>query len=326
MPPSDSVRATGPVEPTGPPPVDVTALFYASATSADRDDAVAALGDSLQRYAVAQLVGHGVSPDLRAELMDVAERFFSLPVEEKRRISMVHGGASWRGWFGVGEELTDGIPDDKEGLYLGTELGEEHPAVRAGTPMHGPNLFPEHPAELRRVVLEWMDRVAALAPVLLHAIATWLGRPADHFDRWFTDPVVLFRLFHSPPPPPDFPGHLAVGPHTDYGGLTLLVQDDVGGLEVRPEPDGPWLPVAPVPDAIVCNLGDMVAGMTDGRLRAAPHRVLLPERDRYSFPLFVDPSWDAVIPGQDGPYGEALLARVAPVFPKLFARFITPAP
>lgn len=306
----------------GPPAVDVTALFDRSATAADHDAAVSALGGSLERYAVAQLVGHGVDPVMRAELLDVSEHFFALGVEEKRRIAMVEAGAAWRGWFGVGEELTDGVPDDKEGLYLGTELGPDHPAVRAGTPMHGPNLFLERPPELRRVVLAWMDEVAALAPVLLGAIATWLGRPADHFERWFTDPVVLFRLFHSPPPPAGFRGDLAVGPHTDYGGLTLLVQDDVGGLEVRPDPDGPWLPVRPLPDAIVCNLGDMVAGMTGGRLRAAPHRVLLPERDRYSFPLFVDPSWDAVIPGQEVPYGQALLARVAPVFPELFSRFI----
>jgi isopenicillin N synthase-like dioxygenase len=299
-------------------------LLHAAPGSPAHDSAVDALGAGLERFAVVQLVGHGVDPALRARLHRAAEEFFALPEAEKRRIAMARAGAAWRGWFAVGEELTDGVPDDKEGLYLGTELAADHPAVRAGRPLHGPNLFPRRPAGLRDAALAWMDRVAALAGPLLRAVATWIGEPPDHFDRWFADPVVLFRLFHSPPPPPGFAGDHAVGGHTDYGGLTLLAQDGVGGLEVRlgPEDGGRWVPVPPVDDALVCNLGDMVAGMTGGRLRAGPHRVLLPGRDRYSFPLFVDPSWDARIPGVAGTYGEALLARVAPVFPDLFRQAI----
>jgi isopenicillin N synthase-like dioxygenase len=52
---------------------------------------------------------------------------------------MKKGGAAWRGWFPVGDELTSGKPDCKEGIYLGQELLEDHPRVIAKTPLHGKN-------------------------------------------------------------------------------------------------------------------------------------------------------------------------------------------
>ena len=55
---------------------------------------------------------------------------------------MALGGRAWRGYFPLGGELTVGQARLKEGLYLGTELDAEHPRVRAGTPLHGPNLLP----------------------------------------------------------------------------------------------------------------------------------------------------------------------------------------
>ena len=40
---------------------------------------------------------------------------------------MERGGRAWRGYFPVGGELTSGLPDQKEGLYLGAELPADHP-------------------------------------------------------------------------------------------------------------------------------------------------------------------------------------------------------
>ena len=63
---------------------------------------------------------------------------------------MPHGGRAWRGWFPLGGELTSGVPDRKEGIYFGAELGADDPRVRAGLPLHGPNLFPAQPAGAAR--------------------------------------------------------------------------------------------------------------------------------------------------------------------------------
>ena len=71
-------------------------------------------------------------------------------------------------------------------------------------------------------------------------------------------------------------------PHTDFGCLTLLVQDDAGGLEVQAA-DGAWIPVPPAEGAILVNTGDIVPVWSGGRWRSTAHRVVNPPDPR---PLF----------------------------------------
>src|SRR5262245_44971616 len=77
------------------------------------------------------VVGHGVNAELQRELQTLAREFFALPTAEKMRIEMSRGGKAWRGYFRVGDELTSGRPDQKEGLYFGKELAADHPLVQA---------------------------------------------------------------------------------------------------------------------------------------------------------------------------------------------------
>ena len=116
---------------------------------------------------------------------------------------MRHGGAAWRGWFPLGGELTSGRPDLKEGLYFGSELGADHPAVRAGRPLHGPNLFPTNrPASARRARPGWTPwtdlGAAAAAPRWPSA---WGSTPTGSSATVTADPTVLFRIFRYPPTP-----------------------------------------------------------------------------------------------------------------------------
>ena len=58
-----------------------------------------------------------------------ARSFFILPEADREAIAMRHGGAAWRGWFPIGGELTSSVPDRKEGIYFGAELGPDDPRV-----------------------------------------------------------------------------------------------------------------------------------------------------------------------------------------------------
>jgi isopenicillin N synthase-like dioxygenase len=291
------------------------------------------------------LTGHGVDPELLRGLDTLARQFFESPETDKARIAMTLAKRAWRGWFPLGAELTSGIPDAKEGIYFGEELGPDHPRVLAGTPMHGANLFPSQPEALRPVVLEYMEAMTRLAQVVLSGIAIGLGLSRSWFsDNLTTDPLVLFRIFRYPPlrTPTFEPGTWSVGEHTDYGLLTILGQDASGGLQVKTH--GEWVDVPPKDGAFVCNLGDMLERLTGGRYRSTPHRVRNSAKDdRLSFPFFLDPSWDArvnrlpivdrpadeesatrwdhmSVHGFEGTYGEYILSKVGKVFPDLAAR------
>ena len=96
---------------------------------------------------------------------------------------MGHGGRAWRGWFPFEGELTSGRPDRKEGIYLGAELGPDHPQVQAGTPLHGANLFPTQVPELERAVLEYLDAMTSLGHTLMQGLALALGLDTDLVRR-----------------------------------------------------------------------------------------------------------------------------------------------
>jgi isopenicillin N synthase-like dioxygenase len=319
--------------------VDVSALLDPAASPASCARVGVAIDAACRDTGFLLVAGHGVDPALRDDLERLSREFFALPDAVKAGIAMARGGLAWRGWFPVGGELTSGRPDRKEGVYFGTELPLTDPRVAAGTPLHGPNLFPSDPDGIGPVVLRWIKEVTALGQAVLGGIALGLGLDRDWFGRHLTaDPTVLFRIFHYPPGDTESWG---VGEHTDYGLITLLAQDHHGGLQVHS--GDAWIDVPADPYAFVVNIGDMLERMTRGGYRSNPHRVRnLSGADRLSFPLFLDPSWDATVTplpqtvfgdlpdddgsqrwdGQsvhawDGVYGDYLTAKVAKVFPEL---------
>ena len=100
------------------------------------------------------VVGHGVDEARQLRARGAGPASCSRSTRRPRRAcAMAHGGPAWRGWFPLGGELTSGRPDAKEGWYFGAELGPDHPRVRAGTPLHGANLFPAELPELRPALL-----------------------------------------------------------------------------------------------------------------------------------------------------------------------------
>ena len=306
----------------------------------DRKQVVAELKVACRDYGFFLLAGHSVSEALQSKLESLSQKFFTLALSKKMEISMDHGGLAWRGFFPIGNELTSGKTDLKEGIYFGEELPLTDSRSLAKLPLHGQNLFPETP-DFRETVLQYMEEMKKLGHELMSLISQSLELDESYFKNNYTrEPTELFRIFHYPPSKPEtdqeFPW--GVGAHTDYGLLTILKQDDVGGLEVKAGEE--WIPVPPIPGAFVCNVGDMLDYLTNGYYRSALHRVRNQSgRERYSFPYFFDPGFQAQIKALpirnwraeavstrwdeenlyqfSGTYGDYLLKKVSKVFPDL---------
>jgi len=303
------------------------------------------LDQACREFGFFYLQGHGVDTAVVESLMTLSRRFFALNEDEKCRMHMSKGGRAWRGYFRVGDELTSGIPDAKEGIYFGTELDATDARVQAKWPLHGANQFPAQQG-YKSAVLQYMNAVTELGHRLLALMARGLGLDEDFFAEHYTrDPTILFRVFNYPSNRSGTAVQLTeaswgVGAHTDYGLLTLLKQDSIGGLQVRHGES--WIDVPDIPNSFVCNVGDMLERLTSGRYLSALHRAKnLSDQSRLTMALFFDPNftarlqpiesveplcerphtevrWDDIDPNKPiGTYGEYLLSKVGKVFPEL---------
>jgi isopenicillin N synthase-like dioxygenase len=303
------------------------------------------IGDACRTFGFFYIVGHGVDESLQSKLELLSKKVFSLPLEEKLKIKMEHGGIAWRGYFPLGNELTSGKPDMKEGIYFGQELDNENPLVKNQTLLHGRNLFPDEISEFRETILTYMTAMTSLAHILMEGIAISLGLDEKYFyERYTKDPLQLFRIFNYPATKISYETEVwGVGEHTDYGLLTILKQDNSGGLQVKSQ--SKWIEAPPIENSFICNIGDMLDHMTGGFFRSTPHRVKCQTKnDRLSFPFFYDPNffaqmkliegikkqkddkddrWDKTsVHKFSGTYGEYLLKKVSKVFPELKSKFL----
>lgn len=63
---------------------------------------------------------------------------------------------------------------------------------------------------------------------------------------------MMVTNFYPPCPEPELT--IGMPPHSDYGFLTLLLQDRVPGLQILHRDD--WVTVKPIPGSFVVNVGD----------------------------------------------------------------------
>ena len=239
---------------------------------------------------------HGIDADTIKLLRQTQRDFFALPIEKKQQIAI---DANNRGYLGQGEARMHGAKkhDQKEVFFWGAELAADHPDRVNQLPLCGANQWPAEPVAFRSAVLSYATQIAELGNHLLKAIALALEIDQEFFTPFYKSPMTRGQLIHYPPTEggqDDF----GVAPHTDFGCITLLLQE-TAGLEVL-DKSGSWIAAPPVNGTLVINIGDLLERWTDGRLPSTRHRVRNTNgAGRYSIAMFHDPNPTAVINPND---------------------------
>ncbi|MEC9431392.1 MAG: 2-oxoglutarate and iron-dependent oxygenase domain-containing protein [Pseudomonadota bacterium] len=261
------------------------------------------------------LTNTGILNARRTAIFSVARDFFRMSQEKKDAVAIAHSPHN-RGYVASKVEALDpasGQADAKEAFNIGLDLAADHPAVAAGEPFRGVNLWPKggEPA-FKPECLGWYDACLALGAELHQAFAIDLGLPEDWFADKFRAPMATLRLLRYPAGGEG----IGAGAHSDYGSVTLLATDGVAGLQVQPRAlrgSGEWLDVPSVPGAFVVNIGDCLQRWTNDLYVSTPHRVLAPAQERFSVAFFLDPDPDAVIAAPPVCVPEGETPRHAPI-------------
>jgi isopenicillin N synthase-like dioxygenase len=265
--------------------------------SSDRRAALAAqMRDAAHRVGFFQVVEHGVSDQIRQSALMQMDRFFELPLDEKSRVVPEDG--TYRGYSGRKSEsfaytVGDIRPADLVEAFV---MGSDELTSDRGSDLHGhrPNIWPTELSGFHDDVQAYYNAAKELSKTLTDIAAVALELPDDFFTHKVDHAVVTMRMNwyqrHANDPELD-EAQMALGAHTDYGILTVLLADPGPGLQILSD-DSKWLDVEPIDGAFIVNIGDALAVWTNNFWKSTVHRVvptMAPGgRARRSIALFQD--------------------------------------
>ncbi len=294
-----------------PMPIDTVDLQW--------PDAAKRLEVALALTGFVQLIGHGLSESSRRDFRAVSAVFFDLDHDTKSRF--VHPDpAANRGYRARGSEALSyslgepSPPDLFESFNTApTAPAGVHHRLRQSTPW--PNEVTPGFSSAATGCFHEFGKLARQLDGLIGEILglPWLG------ERSTSGPDMLASINYRPDPSGAeqlLDGQLRMGAHSDYTTFTLLDADPVRGLQIV-GPEGEWVDVIPEPGALLMNVGDVLAMLTNDSWPSTLHRVVPMEAGgapfRRSVAYFHYPDLDVEIAPLDLFVSESMPARYAPV-------------
>ncbi len=254
------------------------------------------IGNAFEEIGFVIVKNHGVSPELRASLISITDKFFNLPDEVKLKYEDLSNGGQ-RGYISKGRETAKGFkkPDLKEFYHIGQRLSEGSDLQD----VYPDNIWPKEVEEFRPIGWEVYETFENTGRDLLRATALYLGLDEFYFDNKIKDGNSILRLLYYYPVEDMSqidPDAVRAAAHEDINLITLLMGGSASGLQAKSR-DGEWIDVSPTPDQIVINIGDMLQRLTNGKLVSTTHRVINLDpkamlKPRISTPFFLHPRSD----------------------------------
>ncbi|EIM81716.1 Clavaminate synthase-like protein [Stereum hirsutum FP-91666 SS1] len=289
----------------------------------DKQGVADAMLTSFKEVGFVYLVNHSLDKEKSKSMFDWTKKFFALPEETKLLAPHPPNGTHHRGFSAAGREKVSQhlydekdiaanrakAPDVKESFEVGREEDELMPNI----------WLPEGVLDgFKEACLDFFWTCNETKFTILSALALGLHLPENFFEQFHQTPDNQLRLLHYPSVPIaslENDKIARIGAHSDFGSITLLLQDDVGGLEIEdPNHPGVFNPVPPVKDSLIVNAGDFMMRWSNDIIRSTVHRVRAPPGlttkdgmtpERYSIPYFCSTDFNKVVECLPGTYDPA---------------------
>ncbi|MCO5143686.1 MAG: isopenicillin N synthase family oxygenase [Oligoflexia bacterium] len=254
-----------------------------------RANFVEKIGSTLRETGFFALQNHGVDYKLIEKAYKLAEKFFDLPEEQKKKYEDLELKGQ-RGFTSFGREhaKNNKAADLKEFWHVGRELSPSHHLYDE----YLKNLWPNEISDFKPTFLELFRQLDQCSMALLEACSLYLGEDKELLPNMAKDGNTILRVINYPEISADRdPASIRAGAHEDINFITLLCEATAGGLELL-QKDGSWLPIHALKGQIIVDTGDMLQNLSNGILRSTTHRVVNPDNSRerrFSMPFFVHP-------------------------------------
>lgn len=290
------------------PLIDITA-YTTGGTDAEKAAVAAAVDAAAREVGFIQLTGHGIDPQVREGLSSALDAFFLRDLEVKKQVTTppsVNRGysppKSERLSLSLGVESATGMNDFFEAFNIGAQASD-FPGLSLPAADYPENVWPDALDGFREDLEAWFGAAQSVAGTLVDIFEDALGQPRGTIGALADHSIDVLRTINyalEPGVTVELDGELnGMGEHTDYGIVTVLWADRVAGLQVLGS-DGSWNDVLPEPGALLVNLGDVTARLTNDQWKSTLHRVKPPVVDgtirrRRSAAFFHDGNVDAVV-------------------------------
>lgn len=298
--------------------IDIAPLFQDDPTGWAATDA--AIGEAIADHGGFVISGYPGSEEIDARSEKLL-RFFELPVAEKAAVqSRAFNPEGARVYRGYHAHLDAESWAHNEFFDIGPEDPSPAPPVPGMEIFAEANIWPE-----REPIPGWRKMMQAhhahlrqIGSAVMFSAGRAAGFAQQELELQFAEGNPTLRLLNYPKKPEDksvrnfMPDNthgddatlpLSAGRHTDVAGVSLLWQAQPG-LQAQ-APDGTWRDVPLIRNCISVHLGEVLEVMTEGHIRATPHRVLDHGTARQSIGFFLEPALGAMLAPVQGARGDA---------------------
>ena len=251
----------------------------------DQSTELKRLRDALIQDCYFILTNHGVSEKVIDAAYDQSRIFHNMKdsnsIKQATHYRHAHSG---RGWSPCGEEPA--YSANTKATCSAFDMCYEIEEIDHEFENFGPNLWPPKMPDFKKSIYDYYLEFSKIENQLVNKIEEALVINKGFISKKMTEksPSTM-RLIYYPAVkgiPED--NLFGISAHTDYEVYTLLTQSEEGSqLKHR---SGKWHMVDSTRYEIIVMLGDMLEVMTNGKVKATPHRVPPTSHDRYSITRF----------------------------------------